>query len=134
MNVMAKKIKKTKEETPVSKFTGMAIVDDRLVGLTWASETDKAISGLNVPRKWMKKKFVYAFDQMSLEEYNKLQDEIDANKRAQEDILSAVGQLFAAAPPAVKTKPVKEEKPKKEIKKPKNVEKPVMNERSKKAK
>lgn len=132
---MAKKVKKTRiKEAPVPEFTGMAVVDDRLVGLTWASETDKAISGLNVPRKWMKKKFVYAFDQMSLGEYNKLQDSIDANKGAQEEILNTVGQLFEQTPPAVKTKPVKEEKPKKEIKKPKNVEKPVMKKRSKKAK
>lgn len=122
MKVMAKKPKRTKT-TP--EFMGMGVVDNRLVGLNWETESDKAISGLNVNRKWMKKSFVYNYDEDGMTEYNELQEAIEKNQEKQQYLLNTVGQMFDTPAPSVKEKPSKkktktepvEEKPEKKSEK-----------------
>jgi hypothetical protein len=72
-----KNVEKKEVKKEIPKFKGMSVIDDIMTGINWEKETDKAVSGLNVDRKFIKKNLIYTYDSSALETYNSLQEKIN---------------------------------------------------------
>lgn len=93
----AKKETATKEKPKKSKttdFKGMAIIDGRMVGLTWEEEKDRTLTGLNVPRKFISKDRVFVYNKHIMDEYNRRQEEIYDLQNKQLKLLANAERKF----------------------------------------